>query len=119
MTYSMFLDDERFPATDMDPTGPWVICRSAEEAENYFDRHGCPSFISFDHDLGSRNGFTLPTGHFVALDIVSRDLDSEGKFIPDGFDFFVHSQNPVGAENIRSLMNGYLKSRTNSIIRIT
>lgn len=111
MTYSVFLDDERFPATDMGPTGPRVICQSAEEAESYFDRHGCPSFISFDHDLGWRNGLPLPTGHFVALEIVSHDLDSEGKFIPAEFDFYVHSQNPVGAENIRSLMNSYLKSR--------
>jgi hypothetical protein len=44
----LFLDDERFPPDD---GSEWVIVRSAFEAMLYCMDHGCPEFISFDHDL--------------------------------------------------------------------
>ena len=35
------------------------ISRDYNETMKIFDKHGCPSFISFDHDLGakSKTGF--------------------------------------------------------------
>lgn len=66
---------------------------------------GCPTFISFDHDLGPDE----KTGYDLAKWLVERDLDSNGAFIPATFEFYVHSQNPVGAANIRNYLQRYLE----------
>jgi hypothetical protein len=102
--YRLFIDDEREPAkndTDM------VVVRSYKEAVAYMTRHGCPIFASFDHDLGSES----PSGYFIAEWMVERDLNSNRGFIPVDFDFYVHSQNPVGAANIRNYLSNYLNHR--------
>ncbi len=52
MTYNLFLDDERFPPND---GKDWVIVRSVQEAVDYVEVNGLPSFISFDNDLGQGN----------------------------------------------------------------
>lgn len=93
MAYKMFLDDERMPTTD-----DYVVVRSFDEAVSYMNENGLPSFITFDHDLGSdfRNGF------HVANWIVGYCLDNNISHLPN---WEVHSQNPVGAENIRGLLN--------------
>lgn len=97
----MFLDDERFPIGD-----DWFICRSFDEAVHFINRNGCPDFISFDHDLGD-DSFS---GYEFARWLVDQDLD-QGGFIPSNFQFYVHSQNPVGAENIRKYLSNYLRVR--------
>lgn len=94
--YKMFLDDERYPIDN-----DFVIVRSFDEAVSYVELHGCPSYISFDHDLG--NGLT---GYDFAKWLIDQHLDSN--FIPKDFDFYVHSMNPIGAENIRQLMSSFL-----------
>jgi hypothetical protein len=99
----LFLDDERFP-----PDGPdWWIVRDMPEAIQYMEAHGCPLFISFDHDLGEGKH----TGADLARWMVNRDLDTDGKFIPSEFTYYVHSQNPVGATNITGWLDGYLSQR--------
>ena len=103
--YKLFLDDERFPPDD---GNHWDIVRSARDAYDFFIKKRCPDFISFDHDLGEDG-----TGKDVANWIIKTDLDYKGKFIPDGFDFRVHSQNPIGAKNISELLNQYLEHRKN------
>lgn len=103
MTYSLFIDDERIPGNRKPPAGDrWVIVRSVNDAIKYIERVGWPGFITFDHDLGENE----PTGYDFAKWIVDRALD--GKNLPSYFTFDIHSQNPVGAENIRSLLNNYL-----------
>ena len=105
MTYRMFLDDVREPAwvyPDQD-TSEWVVCRSFEEAEAVIGDLGWPTWISFDHDLGPSNE---RTGYDLAWHLVELDLDS--KDMPSDFSFAVHSANPVGAENIRNLLDNYL-----------
>lgn len=97
MTYKMFLDDERQPVDEDD----WVIVRSFAAATDYVIRNGYPDFVSFDHDLGDG-----PNGHKFALWMIERDLDVGD--MPENFDYYVHSQNPVGASNIRSVMDAYL-----------
>lgn len=99
MTYKLFIDDERFPATD-----DWVIVRSSQEAIAMIIEYGMPYFISFDHDLGGED-----TAIRVIRWIIESFLDGNLEIHPD-FDFYVHSQNPIGAENIRKLMSGFLKS---------
>ena len=103
MTYSVFLDDERYP-----PLGSGMII--ARDLHGFIElvqqRGELPSFISFDHDLGENE----PTGYDVAKWIVSADLDGSHR-IPDDFGFYVHSMNPIGAENIRYLLRNYLENR--------
>jgi hypothetical protein len=99
MTYKMFIDDKRFPVDDS-----WVIVRSSEEAIQYVKDNGMPIYISFDHDLG---------GDDTAIKFIWWMIDSfidEEINISHDFNFYVHSQNPIGAENIRKLMTGFLKS---------
>lgn len=106
MSYSLFIDDERIPGNRMPPAGSrWVIVRNVNDAIKYIEHLGWPEFITFDHDLGENQ----PTGYDFAKWIVDRALD--GKKLPTHFTFDVHSQNIVGAENIRSLLNNYLNWR--------
>lgn len=103
--YSMFVDDERFP-----PIGATtVIVRSTEEAKQVMNQHGCPEFVSFDHDLGGSDE-AINLVHWM----IQQDLDHREYgfiFIPTDFTFYVHSQNPIGAKNISELLNSYLSFR--------
>lgn len=103
--FTLFLDDERHPPED---GRVWTLARSMEEAIGLIEQHGCPVFISFDHDLGYKGRDLLPTGHDLAKWLIERDLDAGGRFFPSGFWYFVHSQNPVGARNINDLLFKYL-----------
>jgi hypothetical protein len=97
MTYKLFIDDERFPVDDS-----WVIVRTSEEAIQHVKENGMPIYISFDHDLGGDD----TSVKFIWWMI---DLFLDGNIeISKDFDFYVHSQNPIGAENIRKLMQGFL-----------
>jgi hypothetical protein len=42
----LYIDDLRTPKTP----GPWDIVRTSGEAIDYVKEHGCPEYISFDHD---------------------------------------------------------------------
>ena len=96
MTYKLFIDDLR------DPIGnDWVIARSSAEARRVVFSRGFPYFISFDHDLGG-DDTAIP---FVRW-MIDHSLDNPDIIFPA--DFYVHSANPVGAENIRGLMNSYI-----------
>lgn len=106
-TYSLFIDDERYPPID---DRCWVIVRSALDAIECIGFFGFPTFISFDHDLGEVDGEVALNGYDVVKMIVERVLD--GVFvIPPNFTFYVHSQNPVGKRNIESLLNNFLHSQ--------
>ena len=102
---NLFLDDERSPPNDR----PWLVVRSVENAMAIIDEHGCPMFISFDHDLGR----DLLTGFDFAKWLVDRDLDAGGTFFPSGFWYYVHSQNTEGAKNIDRLLWPYLMKHRN------
>lgn len=63
-------------------------------------KNGMPDFISFDHDLGEgRSGFDC------AKFLVEYCLDHNIPWIH----FQVHSQNPVGKQNIESLLHNFNK----------
>lgn len=105
MTWRLFIDDERFPSSkDYD----MIIARSMEEVKNLVSDLGMPSFISFDHDLGSDELGPLPSGYDIARWMVDVDLGGAYQF-PDDFDFYVHSQNPIGKRNIEEYLGAYLK----------
>lgn len=102
MTYALFLDDERFPPLD---GRAWLIARTVEQAQTTIRVLGWPSYISFDHDLGPGEA----TGFDFAKWLVESAMDGEPAF-PEGWGFFIHSQNPVGKANIDGLIIAYLRS---------
>lgn len=99
----MYLDGLRMPTEEFD-----FIVRSYE-AVNIVKEYGVPTFISFDHDLGNdSNGDLLKSGYDLAKWLVDADLD-DTYIIPLDLSYKVHSQNPVGKENIIALLEGYLQ----------
>lgn len=97
MTYALFIDDERFPVNE-----DWVIVRTSEDAIDCVLEHGMPNFISFDHDLG---------GDDTSMNFLCWMADAlcDGVIqFPSDFDYAVHSQNPVGAKNIKGMMHNLL-----------
>lgn len=109
-----FLDDVRpFPErSDTNWDGFDILWRSVEDAINYCLENGVPDFISFDHDLGQYelegSLYNRASGLDFAKWLVNHDLETGGKFLPEGFDFTVHSANPVGARNIESYLSQYI-----------
>lgn len=106
----LYIDDERTPTTDHD----WIVVRSVNEALDYLRSNTCPSYISFDHDLGD----AVLTGNHIAQWIVDRDLVDGGTYIPDDFEFNIHSANPAGRDNIKATLEGYLAFRDVDLGRI-
>jgi hypothetical protein len=102
----LYLDDLRTPIDEI-----FTVVRSCDEATKFVLENGVPEFISFDHDLGAdKNGCLLPSGYDFAKWLVNSDLDGTIQ-IPANFSFKVHSQNPVGAKNIRCLLENYFKHK--------
>ena len=113
MNYVIFLDDERFPIKNWFSDQCVMIARSYEEAIKIIQEMSDDSklvYVSFDHDLA-----TEKTGYDFAKWLADADSGyvegQQSGFMSDIFDFYVHSQNPIGAENIRCYMGNYLKHR--------
>jgi hypothetical protein len=117
----LFLDDERFPR---DVTwvliggvgswgATWEVVRSCAEAKEWVLKNGFPDVISFDHDLGlthyAGDYSNEATGYDFAKWLVEHDMDTHT--MPENFKFTVHSKNPQGAENIRMLLENYMRQR--------
>jgi len=98
----LFLDDERLPPED---GRAWAVVRSVAEAAAWVEENGFPAYVSFDNDLGDG----VPEGRAFARWLVERDLDTGA--MPDGFAFYVHSQNPVAREAIEGVLDAYLAFR--------
>lgn len=97
MTYKLFIDDERYPVSD-----DWIICRSSKAAISFVSSFGMPNEISFDHDLG---------GDDISIIFIKWMIDEilDGRLeVPSEFMYTVHSQNCVGAANIKSLLDSFL-----------
>lgn len=118
MTYTLFLDDIRFPEDVKLYLGPYndvVICRNYDDAVWCVQHRGIPHTISFDHDLadthyiigdGEKTGYTF--ARWFCDYVLYNDLD-----LPKNFCYYVHSMNPVGAENIRAYMENFLREVRN------
>jgi len=105
----LFIDDERYPPAD---NNSWLICRDLEQVEITLQVYGFPQFISFDHDLGQDQ----PTGYDIVKWLIEQDQDPESVLeFPLGFNFYVHSQNPIGVANIQHLLDNYLKFKKENI----
>jgi hypothetical protein len=104
LTYNLFIDDERMPPeVNATATDVFHIVRNYDDAVKYVTEHGVPQFISFDHDLGK--GLTgYDFAKWLCEYIIDNNLRS------DCFEYYVHSQNPVGAKNIIMYLEGFKKS---------
>lgn len=115
----LFLDDERVPSgVTWDPEFPlgkqWFIVRDIDQFKKVIDWNlENIEHIAFDHDLGP-NHYPRSvtdmgdhsdgrTGMDCAKYLVDQCIERNIK-IPN---FSVHSMNPAGRENIRSLLNGF------------
>lgn len=99
----IFLDDEREP-DDIDRINnpdDWVVVRDVESFKDVVNNHGGPITVSFDHDLGD----DVPNGMEAARWLTENAITVQ--------EYFVHSANPVGAENIRSLMGQWVRFCSN------
>lgn len=122
MKWILFLDDIRVPA-DVRYYYPveykMVICRSYDEAVDMVNMLGAPSFISFDHDLADehydgKEGHEK-TGYEFAKWFCNWVMDNNVDLGPANFDMHIHSMNPVGAENIRKYMSGFLQNWSKTV----
>jgi hypothetical protein len=100
MSYKLFIDDERWP---IDDGTTWVIARSSADAITAVECLGVPEYISYDHDLGGDD-----TSIKFIWWLINAYLDKKITTFP--INYYVHSQNPVGAENIRSLLFSFIES---------
>ena len=96
---NLYLDDIRTPKNH---NIKWHIVRTYDDAVAWVMHNGMPTYCSFDHDLGLDE-----SGYDFAKWMVNEDLGGIHKF-PYNFKFNVHSANPVGKQNIETLLNNYL-----------
>ena len=116
MNYTkLYLDDLRTPRTE-----GWVIVRNYEDFVDWITENGVPDEISFDHDLGEDEAKEK-----VNQGINKKKARAEKKLAKTGYDcakwlcnycyanylplpkWNVHSANPVGAQNIKQLLETY------------
>lgn len=98
----LFLDDLRQPPnpTEENNFNAFFVARSTEQAIRIIKEFGWPDFMSLDHDLGGDDTV------MVFLKRLVSEIWTD-QTIPD---YFIHSANPVGSENIRSFMESWKKS---------
>lgn len=103
MSYLLFLDDERFPpGTD---ESEWIVCRNVDDAKLAIQERGMPETMSLDHDLGEDRETGMDFCKWLVGFMLDENID------PKVLDFYVHSQNPIGAENMRSYLMNFIKTR--------
>lgn len=98
MTYSIFLDDERFPpdySGFFDNTNP-IIVRSYSEFMRLINEYGPPEKVSLDHDLGEDMDGMDCLKSLIAF------CASRGLPFPE---FQVHSMNPIGSKEMQDYIN--------------
>jgi hypothetical protein len=126
----LWLDDLRNPYINLEGRVPkekgvveWVL--NYEQFTQWIEKFGLPEIISFDHDLADEHytpkeywhnyqvskdyqdaqNYQEKTGMDCAKWLVDYCMDNNAQ-LPK---FYVHSANPVGADNIRGLLRSYLK----------
>lgn len=119
----LFLDDVRRPETTFsymelpiynEPN--WIIVRNYYAFITLIQKKGLPDIISFDHDLADihykKQEFDYndegleKTGYHCAKWLIDYCLDNNLK-VPT--EIIIHSMNPVGSLNIKSLFDTYFK----------
>jgi len=98
----------------------WIVVRNYNEFVEYIEKNGVDELvISLDHDLGDSHydfdwmetgvidysKHTEKSGYDVVKWLCDYCLEN-GKKIPE---YYIHSQNTVGADNMRSYLENYKK----------
>jgi hypothetical protein len=113
----LFVDDIRYPIDvycytkqDFYLRKDWHIVRNYEQFINWIIEYGLPEMISFDHDLADEyywnndtKRFVEKTGYDCAKWLINYCMDGYLN-LPE---FYCHSMNPVGKENIESLLKNF------------
>lgn len=86
----LYLDDLRAC-----PDG-YELVRTVQEFKDYITANGVPELISFDHDLG---------GDETAMQCIHWLIDKDYRIN----DYFLHTANPVGRDNMESLISSWKK----------
>ena len=81
------------------------IVRTFDDFVKYIEKNGLPEFISFDNDLGLDDKDNVAPDGYAAAKWLVYDSGLDLKELK----FYIHSANPVAAEQIRSLLNNYIK----------
>jgi len=120
--YNLFLDDERNPVDGFIMTKnsvyyelDWVVVKNYKEFAEYIEKHGVPSLISFDHDLGdihydvkdnviNYSEYKEKTGYDCAHWLINYCIDNKIRKLPA---YLIHTGNTVGGINIKYLMENY------------
>lgn len=121
MSYYLILDDIRdykaiksyTPLPDISEE-EWKIAKTYEEFINIIKTYGLPKFITFDHDLGPMSYANIfdgseKTGRHCAEYLINY-CSNKRQPLPK---YTVHSLNPIGASNIRSLLESYKDTTLN------
>jgi len=125
MKTALYLDDMRTPTETLPGYKKWNVVRNYKEFKEWILKNGLPNFISFDHDLADEHiqdyftqikaiGYQMPsydqykekTGLDCAKWLCEEYCFPTNLSLPQ---CAVHSANPVGAKNIHSYINGYLR----------
>jgi hypothetical protein len=117
----LFLDDIRYPIEayhytkqDMFLRKDWHVVRNYDQFVNRIMELGLPEIISFDHDLADQHyidpgsqEYVEKTGYDCAKWLIEYCMDNDAD-LPK---FYCHSMNPVGKENMESLLNNFKTSK--------
>jgi len=123
MSYKLFLDDVRRPETTFHYMGlpvftepNWIIVRNYYAFISLIEKKGIPEVIAFDHDLADEhykkqefdynNEESEKTGYHCAKWLIDYCMDNELE-LP--IKIIIHSMNPYGSMNIKSLFDTYFK----------
>ena len=79
----------------------FVWIDNSTEFKSYIEQIGVPYAICFDHDLGMNSEDGAECARWLVNYCLDRNIPCPK--------FAIQSSNPVGAENIRSLINNYNK----------
>lgn len=125
--YNLFLDDIRFPYIENSENDvsaysytkytpfkyeEWMVVRNFKEFINIIEENGLPKKVSFDNDLGDidthikkYDEFIEKTGYDCVKWLCDYCQDNNLKF-PE---YYIHSMNPTGVNNIRTYIENYKK----------
>jgi len=123
MAYNLFLDDFRMPKDAFEYmklpiyiSVDWIVVRNYYAFITLIQNKGVPEIISFDHDLADihyknivfdyTNENLEKTGYHCAEWLIYYCIDNN-KELPT--EVLIHSMNPAGSLNIKSLFDTYIK----------
>ena len=124
MAYNLFIDDFRMPKDAFAYmklpqyiTKEWIVVRNFYAFITIIQNKGIPDSISFDHDLSDSHyntelnipydQYTEKTGYHCAKWLIDYCIDNNKKLPAE---ILIHSTNPAGSLNIKSLFESYEKS---------